>query len=55
MGFGIARSVDDMSGLTTTNMTVGTVVNGSTSRILPEVEHWDQPRRRELHGGMLWS
>jgi hypothetical protein len=55
--FGIARSVDDISGLTTTNMTVGTVLNGPSSRSLPGVEHRDQPRRRGLprRRGRLWS
>ena len=34
--FGIARNVDDISGLTSTNMTVGTVANCAPDQLMGE-------------------
>ena len=34
--FGIARNIDDISGLTSTNMTVGTVANRAPDQLMGE-------------------
>src|SRR6478672_5385395 len=45
--FGIARSLDDSSGITTTNMTVGTVAYAAPEQLMGEqIEQWGRSPRR---------